>query len=216
MDELDSKNRWLDFVVPNQLPIKREFSRGVMTAIALPLFVLAALCCPPACDFILSRTFDPSLVRNKETILPWTEFVRIFAEVCAALFIGGQVFNDGMRRGVVSIFDNLQDAIDESFKQRSSNVREKIGHLATVIKDALTAKVTLGNIVPNLLVILFSTRRIQDLLITDIPHLQGKLLLIRLYYVFPGGLYGIGAYGCFVVILFMKCFKYYIDRAVLV
>jgi hypothetical protein len=176
---------------------------------------LVALCCfPPMTKLLYPHLFpiDHTQILVIRTVwLPWTEFARIISEVFLALFVGGQVFNDWVRDSIRDNLRKLQELFDSAATNEAEDLRTRMNEALDELIDWLVGGRGLRHKIRRFRVAFASVLELKDAVWRDIRWLYPRLLMIRIYYLFPGGIYGLVAYLSFAVILLSKCFKYYLD-----
>ena len=152
------------------------------------------------------------ILANKLSILGWTEWLRITAEVSVALVVGGQVFNEGIQSRAVSLASRLQSQLNESYLQSSGNTRTELLQLLKTTKELFRVPKTIAGAVYNSFGLALTARRLARTGQGGLPQTLFKFAILQTSYVFPGGLYGLFVYACHEWHRRSEGHRFYVDR----
>lgn len=185
--------------------------------LAVPLIVFALLCCPPVMHWIYPQLFPVDLHEAqafRTQFLPWTEFTRIISEVLLAVFVGGQVFNDAVRNSIKRTLERLQELLDTSTNEQRAELARRANNALDVLEDWLFGRTGVRHKIRRSWDAYNAIIAFRNVVWRDVKWLYLRLITIRIYYLFPGGMYGLLAYVFFFLILLSKCFKFYLDYGI--
>jgi len=156
-----------------------------------------------------------SITATKELTKAWLNSFSYILDIIIALLIGGSIFGErlaAMFKNKIIEYENARDII---LGERQEVIEKHLQESAAKITE-LAQQSGWKQLLCALPKLYKECRRLYALAFGNLPKFYKQYLLFVLYSSFPGGLYGLSAFGVFSVSCVLKLIVIYLDSPYLV
>lgn len=151
-------------------------------------------------------------IKSQVEFKSWFESISYILDLTVAVLIGGSIFGERLAKSFESSIGNYE-------KMREAILKEEASDLGQTMKDTITNAVSKFNsyrnssskeLIRNIPEIYREANIIKNVAFTDVPKFYKNYMRFVIYSSFPGGLYGVFAFGLFFTSAILKLFTMYL------
>ena len=200
--------------LPTRVDHKRYLTSILLGVVIVSCLILAILSLPPITKLIWNYVFThmdrESITATKEFTKAWLNSISYVLDIIVALFIGGSIFGERLAakfKNKIIEYENVRDIIlDKRQEVIETHLQESVANIIKLArqrgwKQQLCALPKLSK----------ECRRLYSLAFGNLPNFYKQYLRFVLYSSFPGGLYGLNAFGAFFASCVLKLIVIYLD-----